>query len=170
MIKQVVIFFLAVLTVDSFSPANYCTIPDKYYHEAKCKKFQCTDELCSTDENKCKALVGWTALLELKISFITKTLKSYSEFVLSIKNCTKNHYVMMKSLVCENKKVCYEYKKWTSWQMFKTINIRLRTTCPCRGKYSYDCGNNRCAIDKKTCQIFKDETYKEFVKKIKSCN
>ena len=134
------------LTVNSFSPANYCVLPGSIQKAARCREYQCANEFCSTNENKCKAFIGWTALLDRNVSFLQKMVKMYPRFVLSIKECKSSQYVMLKSEVCHNKKICSVNKLWVSRLMFKAVALRLKKQCPCKDKYGYDCVNKYCAV------------------------
>ena len=99
-----------------------------------------------------------------------KTLKTYHNFVMRIKECTNSQYVMMKSEMCQNKKLCDEKRQWVSRLMFKSVSVNTKKKCSCKGKHSYDCGNEYCAVDKNTCQImFKEKMFPEIVKEIKPC-
>ena len=168
------VFFLFMLnafnTSESLSPTNFCILPKDYLKEVRCKQFQCASEFCSTSENKCKAFIGWTALLYKNVSFIQKAINKYPDFVANIKGCASSQYVMMKSEVCHNKKVCYENKKWMSRLMFKGATVKRKKQCACKGKYKFDCENEYCGVDKKTCQVmFEDKMYPEIVINIKLC-
>ena len=175
MIKRT-LFFLYVLAltanyVNSFSPNNFCILPEEYRKVAVCKQYQCENEFCATDEKKCKTFIGWTILLDKNISSVQQTLELYTNFVLTIKECASTQYVMMKSDVCQNTKICYEKKKWTSRMMFKGVDVKLKKQCPCRGKHEYNCGNGYCAVNKKTCQlVFESIILEENVKEINICN
>lgn len=173
-IKRIVFFLFALTTtfstLESLSQADYCVLPEIIHKEVKCKQHQCNPHLCSTDENKCKALKGWTYLLGKKEGVIMKTLVLYQKFVPNIKECVNSQYVTMKSEVCNNREACFENIKWKSRLMLKTISVKVRKQCKCTGKHGFDCGNDYCAVDQNTCQImFEEETFKDIIREIKSC-
>ena len=175
MIKRI-LFFLCFFTltfsyVKSFSPRNFCIISEKYQKVAVCKHYNCENErICATDKDKCNTFIGWTILLDKNVSSVQKTVELYIDFVLNIKECTSTQFLMIKSEVCQKKKICYKKKKWTSRMMFKGVDVILKKKCPCKGKHEYDCGNEYCAVNKKTCRlVFESKILEKNLKEIKAC-
>ena len=173
-IKIIVFFHLFALIkfhrVKGFSPRDFCVLPEEYQKEARCKQFQCGTEFCSTTENKCKSFIGWTILLGQNVSYVKKTADLYPYFLLSIKVCVSSQYILLKSEVCENKKLCYERKQWSSRLMFRGPTVKVEKKCPCKSKYEYDCENGYCAVNKNACKIMlEDKKYKKIVKETKVC-
>jgi len=174
-IKKFIFFLVTWITIkaaDGFSPKDFCILPNRDQYEIRCKRFQCGLEFCSTNEKKCKALIGWTILVEKNVSYYHKTVEYYHYFLQSINPCETNQYISIKSEVCRNdKKICYKKIQWQSRLMFKGPIVRIEKKCPCKGLYEYDCRNSFCAVNKDSCEIIfnNDNIFKEIAKVINDC-
>jgi len=161
------LFVFTVSFVNTFSPNDFCILPESHQKEVMCKQHQCEREFCSTDRSKCKTFIGWSIVLDKNLSSIQQTKELYTYFVLNIKECTKTQYISVKSDVCQKIKICYEKKRWTSRLMFKGVDVKVKKQCPCKGKQKHDCGNGYCASSEKICQIIFESNIHE--KDINAC-
>ena len=171
---QTVLLLLSTTLVDkslSMRPENFCVLTSNVSNEAKCKYYQCSEQVCSTDKNKCETFIDWTTLLDSDTNIAKVTLKKYEVFVVNIKSCSSKQYVLMKNEACRNRKICFARKNWSSRLMLESVRLLEKKKCPCLGRHGYDCGNGYCSVNKFTCQeLFRDGKYSNIIKNIKVCN
>lgn len=203
MIKKMHIIFLTLIIIIAYNvncSSQLCTLPvDVSFSEARCKQYQCAEQLCSTDENACKKFIDWTHLLDKKIQFLQKLVDAYYHYIESIHECSSGQYVMLKSVVCQNKNKCHRHNKvkWIPVSMpkrclcpfnygficennfcladkrqptKKIIAIQVRG-CQCHGKFQFNCRNGYCSVNKSACKlIFDDKRYTESILKVDACH
>jgi hypothetical protein len=155
--KFIYIFILSLLkmsTVTSMKPNDFCSLPDELYPQVKCKHHQCTSDICSVNKEKCEKFLEWSNLISryMNADFAKNSLIFYKEFVIEIKICSENKYVFLRTELCQNKRICYEKKKWSTRFMFKGVDILEKKLCSCKDKHEFDCSNGFCASSKEICK------------------
>ena len=169
----ILIFILvAVNTVITMKPNEFCSLPDELFTQVKCKNYQCSADLCTVNQEKCEKFIEWTNLISKYINadFARDYVVVYKLFVFEIKNCPANKYLLLRSELCQRKRICYEKKTWSSRLMFKSVDIFEKKLCRCNGKHKFDCLNGFCASSKEICDhMFEQYKYSQVLNQTRIC-
>ena len=159
------VFFLMLIfncfKVNCFRPDKFCFLIDS--QNIICKKHQCEENLCSMDKKSCINLGKWHNLVSNHTR--EKIYGEFHNFFAQIKECKKIDYIRLSPIVCSNKLKCDSKKQ----SFFRNIIGLKPKECFCFGKFKYDCGNEMCAINKKTCEFLFIANKNYLTNKIKKC-
>ena len=148
-----ILILVAINTVITMKPNEFCSLSDKLFKNVKCKNYQCSADICTVNQVKCEKFIEWTNLISkyMNADFAKDCVVLYKRFISEIENCPDNKYILLRSELCKRKRICYEKKTWSSRLMFKGVNILEKKLCRCKGKHKFDCINGFCASSKEIC-------------------
>ena len=108
--------------------------------------YTCGRDYCAVDEATCKTFLKFkSALSRITVEqLLDDQIRKFQRFIKKIKEC------QILPNICSNGSHCYQ-KQFYPMRNGR-ISILLDISCPCIGKYNYNCDKLHCATHMKACE------------------
>lgn len=171
-----IVLIVLICEVFSLKSSDVCKM-DKDCDGNKCEEniceypefnHQCGKDYCARNKDKCQLFLKICYVARMNnLRSIDSQIKKYLTFRNKINSCELEPE--LKSFdVCLNGVDCLKQKRLPN-----LTYIIKQVDCPCRGKYSYQCGKKFCSTQKIDCEKFlvsKRLSVKNFTeKRLKTC-
>jgi hypothetical protein len=124
-------------------------------HKYKCNQMYCSVDMKTCEEYKNKIR---SAASMLKLTQPNEKLTLFNQ---KIKDCNVKEYKLNKQDVCKIGKNCILVEKGKKNSKVYSLYSIKDITCPCKGKHSYQCGNEYCTVNNIVCdKLMSNQTMK----------
>lgn len=147
--------------------SNECNKPE--CTQSNCENiypYSCGTHYCTVNRYLCQKFLIWTEVFNKfkEKQTVEKQINNYINFNQYIKTCPQKNWHINE--VCLNTMKCAFKPQIWSLQYSK---MKL-SECPCKGKYSFRCGKEYCAVNQRGCDGLDKYSVKDIKKNITKCN
>jgi hypothetical protein len=153
-----VYFLILINFIECIKVKEFCYKPrinNKLVNCHSMHSFECGSNLCSVDIKACQRIIIFSTMTLAKEGIHKERYKTFKSHIV---NCTQPpppKYKWSPNDVCMNTRDCKRpayVKKWSTYR------------CKCGGRYSFNCNNNYCALNKHACQGLKSKPFEKIMK------
>ena len=167
--KNIAIILLTIYSIklmECFKATDFCQRKEIKGKKSECHgnfQLSCDNNFCAKDQSNCKNFILFRTLKNLykyEKDFIIFENK-YKTFLGHIADCPQPKvYKWNSNDFCLNSKDCV-----TTFMKLWSFNQIKESECKCKGKHSFRCNTDYCALNKQTCDGLKNQKSKKEIKK-----